>query len=94
MGKILNYKLLGTAFKSLSDACFKADEQQKNGEKVTACGMSDEDLDRLCDIIPDMLNPMMSTEEVKDKLHVSDATLNRMVARGDIKWRLQKARTH
>lgn len=29
MGKILNYKLLGTALKSLSDACFKADEQQK-----------------------------------------------------------------
>ena len=84
MGKILNYKLLGTALKSLSDAYFKADEQQKNGEKVTACGMSDEDLDRLCDIIPDMLNPMMSTEEVKEKLHVSDATLNRMVARGDI----------
>lgn len=84
MGKILNYKLLGTALKSLSDACFKADEQQRNGEKITACGMSDDDLDRLCDIIPDMLNPMMSTEEVKDKLHVSDATLNRMVARGDI----------
>lgn len=84
MGKILNYKILGTALKSLSDACFKADEQQRNGEKVTACGMSDEDLDRLCDIIPDMLNPMMSTEEVKEKLHVSDATLNRMVARGDI----------
>ena len=84
MAKILSYKLLGTALKSLSDACFKADEQQKNGEKVTACGMSDDDLDRLCDIIPDMLNPMMSTEEVKEKLHVSDATLNRMVARGDI----------
>ena len=84
VGKILNYKILGTALKSLSDACFKADEQQRNGEKVTACGMSDEDLDRLCDIIPNMLNPMMSTEEVKEKLHVSDATLNRMVARGDI----------
>lgn len=84
MGKILNYKMLGTAFKSLADACFKADEQQRNGEKITACGMSDEDIDRLCDIIPNMLNPMMSTEEVKEKLHVSDATLNRMVARGDI----------
>ena len=67
MGKILNYKILGTAFKSLADACFKADEQQRNGEKVTACGMSDDDLDRLCDIIPDMLNPMLSTEEVKKK---------------------------
>ena len=84
MGKILNYKILGTALKSLSDACFKADEQQRNGEKITACGMSDDDLDRLCDIIPDMLNPMLSTEEVKEKLHVSDATLNRMVALGGI----------
>lgn len=36
MGKILNYKLLGTALKSLSDACFKADEQQRNGEKINA----------------------------------------------------------
>ena len=84
MEKILNYNILGTALKSLIDACFTADEQQRNGEKVTACGMSDDDLDRLCDIIPNMLNPMMSTEEVKEKLHVSDATLNRMVAMGDI----------
>lgn len=69
MTKILSYKLLGTALKSLSDACFKADEQQKNGENVTACGMDDDDLDRLCDIIPDMLNPMLSTEEVKESLN-------------------------
>ena len=27
---------------------------------------------------------MMSTEEVKEKLHVSEATLNRMVAKGVI----------
>lgn len=47
MGKILSYKLLGTALKSLADACFKADEQQRNGEVITACGMSDDDLDRL-----------------------------------------------
>ena len=71
--------------KSLSDACFKADEQERNGEPVTACGMSDDDIETLCqDILPNVLNPMMSTEEVKDKLHVSDATLNRMVARGEI----------
>lgn len=43
MGKILSYKLLGTALKSLADACFKADEQQRNGEVITACGMSDDD---------------------------------------------------
>ena len=71
--------------KSLSDACFKADEQERNGQQVTACGMSNDDIETLCqDILPNVLNPMMSTEEVKDKLHVSDATLNRMVARGEI----------
>lgn len=83
--KIMNYRTLGMMLKSLSDACFKADEQERNGEPVTACGMSDDDIDTLCqDILPNILNPMMSTEEVKDKLHVSDATLNRMVARGEI----------
>lgn len=83
--KILNYRTLGMMLKSLSDACFKADEQERNGEPVTACGMSDDDIETLCqDILPNVLNPMMSTEEVKEKLHVSDATLNRMVARGDI----------
>lgn len=83
--KIMNYRTLGMMLKSLSDACFKADEQERNGEPVTACGMSNDDIETLCqDILPNMLNPMCSTEEVKDKLHVSDATLNRMVARGDI----------
>lgn len=94
MAKILSYKLLGTALKSLSDACFKADEQQRNGEKVTACGMSDDDLDKLCDIIPDMLNPMMSTEEVKEKLHISDSTLYRLVAKGDLPNGQKKKRGH
>lgn len=95
MAKIMSYKLLGMALKSLSDACFKADEQQRNGEKVTACGMSDEDIGELCEeILPNMLNPMMSTEEVKEKLHVSDATLNRMVARGDLPNGEHKKRGH
>lgn len=83
--KIMNYRTLGMMLKSLSDACFKAYEQERNGEPVTACGMSDDDIETLCqDILPNVLNPMMSTEEVKEKLHVSDATLNRMVARGEI----------
>ena len=83
--KIMNYRTLGMMLKSLSDACFKADEQERNGEPVTACGMSDDDIETLCqDILPNVLNPMMSTEDVKEKLHVSDATLNRMVARGEI----------
>ena len=92
---IMNYRTLGMMLKSLSDACFKADEQERNGEPVTACGMSDDDIETLCqDILPNVLNPMMSTEEVKEKLHVSDATLNRMVARGDIPNGQCKKRGH
>lgn len=95
MRNIFGYRLLGDMLQSLANACFKADEQQKNGEKVTACGMSDDDIDTLCqDILPTMMNPMMSTEEVKEKLHVSDATLNRMVARGDIPNGEHKKRGH
>lgn len=30
--------------KSLYESCMKAWEQQQRGEKVTACGMSDEDI--------------------------------------------------
>ena len=93
--KIMNYRTLGMMLKSLSDACLKADEQERNGEPVTACGMSDDDIETLCqDILPNVLNPMMSTEEVKEKLHVSDATLNRMVARGDIPNGQCKKRGH
>lgn len=38
--------MLGTLLQSLANSCFKADEQQRNGEKVTACGMSDDDIEK------------------------------------------------
>lgn len=80
----INYQTLGLALHVIADACLEADRQMKSGEKVTACGLSDEDLESLCEQIPYMLNPLMSTEEVKDRLQVSESTLNRMVARGDL----------
>ena len=83
--KVFNYYTLALILKSLYESCMKAWEQQKNGEKVTACGMSDEDIEELCeDYLPNLMNPMMSTEEVKEKLCVSDATLNRLVAKGEL----------
>ena len=95
MRKIFGYKMLGTLLQSLAESCFRADEQQRKGEKVTACGMSDEDIETLCqDILPNMLNPMMSTEEVKEKLGVSDATLNRLVAKGELPNGQKKKRGH
>lgn len=83
--KAANYHTLGIMLQAMAEACFRAEEQEKKGEAVTSCGMSKEDINSLCeDYLPYMLNPIMSTEEVKDRLGVSDATLNRMVQRGDI----------
>ena len=63
--KVFNYYTLAQILKSLYESCMKAWEQQKNGEKVTACGMSDEDIEELCeDYLPNLMNPMMSKEEV------------------------------
>lgn len=84
MKKVLNYDTLGWALKSLSDACFKAAEQQKNGVKITACGMSDDDLDNLCEQIPDMLNPYMTAGQVKKEAHISESTLRRAIADGEL----------
>ena len=93
--KVFNYYTLALILKSLYESCMKAWEQQKNGEKVTACGMSDEDIEELCeDYLPNLMNPMMSTEEVKEKLCVSDATLNRLVAKGELPNGQQKKRGH
>lgn len=84
MKKVLNYDTLGWALKALSDACFKAAEQQKNGEKITACGMSDDDLDNLCEQIPHMLNPYMTAGQVKKEAHISESTLRRAIADGEL----------
>lgn len=95
MKKLFGYRLLGQLLQGLADACYRADEQEKRGEKVTACGMSNEDIETLCqDILPNMMNPMMSTEEVKDRLGVSEATLNRLVAKGELPNGQKKRRGH
>lgn len=85
MRRLFGFYTLGVMLKSLSDACFEADKQQRDGKPVTACGISEEEITDLCEnYLPNALNPMMSTEEVKDMLHISDATLNRKVAAGEI----------
>lgn len=82
---VFNYYTLALILKSLYESCMKAWEQQNNGEKVTACGMSEEDIKELCeDYLPNIMNPMMPKEEVQQRLGVSEATLNRMVKRGEI----------
>ncbi len=80
----INYRTLGMALRVIADACMEADRQQRNGEKVTACGMSDEDLDNLCEQIPYMLNPYMTAGQVKREAHISESTLRRAIANGEL----------
>lgn len=95
MREIFGYRLLGQMLQGLADACFLAAEQQRNGEKVTACGMTDEEIETLCeDYLPHLMNAEMPTEEVKERLGVSEATLNRMVARGELPEGKKKKRGH
>lgn len=82
--KELNYEILGWALKALSDKCFEAARQQKQGESVTVCGMNDDDLDRLCEIIPEMMNPMLTFGQVKKETRLSEASLRRAIKNGEL----------
>ena len=83
--KAVNYHTLGMALRVIADACFEADRQQRNGERVTACGMSDEDLENLCEQIPYLMNPYMTAGQVKREAHISESTLRRAIASGELK---------
>lgn len=89
MGKLFGYHTMGVLFKSLSDSCFRADEQEKRGEKVTACGMSSDEIEDLCEnYLPYALNPMMTAGQVKKEAHISESTLRRAIADGELgSWR-------
>lgn len=83
--RCFGYRTLLFALEAITDKVRLAKEQEERGEKVTAIGISSEEIADLCeDYLPNLLNPMMSTEEVKEKLHISDATLNRKVASGEL----------
>ena len=85
MGKLFGYHTLGVLLKSLSDSCFRADEQEKRGEKVTACGMSSDEIEDLCEnYLPYALNPMMTAGQVKKEAHISESTLRRAIADGEL----------
>ena len=45
MRKMFGYKLLGQMLQGLADACYRADEQEKRGEKVTACGITNDEIE-------------------------------------------------
>lgn len=95
MRRLFGFHTFGVMLKSLSDSCFEAERQQREGKPITACGMSEDEITDLCEnYLPNVLNPMMSTEDVKEKLHISEATLNRKVASGELPNGECKARGH
>lgn len=51
----VNYKTLGMALHVIADACMEADRQQSEGKPITACGLSNEELEELCEVIPTLL---------------------------------------
>lgn len=79
---LLSYRLLGNVLRSLSDSCFRAAEQEEQGERVTACGMSSEDLEDIYNQIQWMLDGKMNKHEASRKLNCSIATFDRLVADG------------
>lgn len=80
--RLLSYRLLGNILRSLSDSCFRAAEQEEQGESVTACGMSSEDLDDIYNQIQWMLDGKMNKHEASRKLNCSIATFDRLVVAG------------
>lgn len=84
--RIFNYKTLLAILEAITDKVRKAAEQEEKGEKVTECGMSNEDIADLCeDYLPNLMNPYMTGGEVKRKANISEATLRRAIANGKLK---------
>lgn len=92
--RLLSYRLLGNVLRSLSDSCFRAAEQQENGEAVTACGMSSDDLDEVYQQVQWMLDGKMNKYEASRKLNCSISTFDRLVAAGTLPEGQSRAGSH
>lgn len=77
--RLLSYRLLGNVLRSLSDSCLRAAEQEERGERITACGMSTEDLDEIYNQVQWMLDGKLNKHEASKKLNCSIATFDRLV---------------
>lgn len=80
--RLLSYRFLGTVLRSLSDCCFRAAEQEERGERVTACGMSTEELDDIYNQVQWMLDGKVNKHEACKILRCSISTFDRHVSSG------------
>lgn len=80
------YGALLFALEAITDKVRLAKEQEERGEKVTAIGISSEEIADLCeDYLPSLLNPYMTSGDVKKVAHISEATLRRAIHDGELK---------
>lgn len=84
--KSFNYKVMYELLKAITEKVKLASEQEERGEKVTACGMSNEDIANLCeDYLPNLFNPYMTIGDIKEKSGLSESTINRAIKDGKLK---------
>lgn len=84
--KAFNYKIMYELLKAITEKVKLASEQEERGEKVTACGMSNEDIANLCeDYLPNLFNPFMTIGDIKAKSGLSESTINRAIKDGKLK---------
>lgn len=92
--RLFSYRVLGGILQSLSENCFRAAEQQDSGKAVTACGMSDEELQAVCNEVQWMLEGRMTKYEVAKRLRCSTSTVDRLVRDGKLPEGRSRAGSH
>lgn len=92
--RLFTFRVLGNILKELSENCFRAAEQQDSGKAATACGMSDEELQAICNEVQWMLDGRMTKHEVAKRLGQSTSTVDRLVRDGKLPEGKSRAGSH
>lgn len=84
--RLFGYGTLLFLLEAITDKVRLAKEQEERGEKVTAIGISKEDIADLCeDYLPSLFNPYMISGDVKREARISESTLRRAIRDGELK---------
>lgn len=92
--RLFTYRALGNILRTLSDNCFTAARQQDEGKAVTACGMTDDDLQAVCEEVQWMLDGRMTKHEVAKRINASTSTVDRLVRDGQLPQGKSRAGSH
>ena len=92
--RVFNFRTMQMMLQAITDQVGRAADQEERGEKITACGMSNEQIADLCeDYLPNLFNPYMTAGEIKKEAHISESTLRRAISEGELES-AEKAGNH